>query len=635
MALGSFQGQTKACPMGQDIYFILKDTLAEYLKSVEPEWYRQRLVRAIFCVAAAFAILFVRLFYLQVIKGKELKRLSENNCIRLQTTDPTRGLIYDRNGTLLVDNRPSFDLSIILKDAKPLKSTVEHLSQYIHIPASKLMTIINRNKSRFSYKPIILKKDIGRDMLAMVEVRKFDLPGVVVNVRPRRHYIFKNSAAHLIGYLSKISSKELRSGKYGGCNGDDFIGKYGVEKTFDSFLRGKHGGRQVEVNVTGQVIEILKTVDARPGANIYLTIDQILQKRAEDLMKGLAGAVVAMDPNTGEILAMASAPAFDQNMFVNGMSHKKWGALVSNRLRPLENKAIQGEYPPASTYKIITAIAGLEEGVIDEKTVFHCPGYYEYGDRVFKCWKKKGHGNVDVFKALTESCDVFFYQVGQKLGVDVLARYAMACGLGSVTGIHLYQEATGLVPTSGWKKRRTGILWQRGETLPVAIGQGYDLVTPLQMLVLTAAVANGGTRYIPKILKEIKTPEGEIVIKSKSRSIGKLPASKHTLDIIKKSLWRVVNSERGTGRIARIRGIDISGKTGTAQLFGNKDDEDKPDKIVPEHLKDHAWFVAYAPSNNPEIAVTVLVEHGEHGSSSAAPIAREIIKTYLVKKAQR
>lgn len=606
--------------------------MAEYLKSVEPEWYRQRLVRATFCVAAAFAILFVRLFYLQVIKGKELRRLSENNCIRLQTTDPSRGLIYDRNGTLLVDNRPSFDLSIILKDAKPLKSTINNLSQYMHIPVSKLMMTINRNKSRFSYKPVLLKRDIGRDMLAMVEVRKFDLPGVVVNVKPRRHYIFKNSAAHLIGYLSKISLKELRSGKYEGYNGDDYIGKFGVEKTFDSFLRGKHGGRQVEVNATGRVMEILKTVDAVPGDNIYLTIDQVLQNRVEDLMQGLAGAAIAMDPDTGEILAMASAPAFDQNMFVNGMSHKRWGSLVSNPLRPLENKAIQGEYPPASTFKIVTAIAGLEEGVIDEKTVLHCPGYYKYGDRTFKCWRKKGHGNVDIFKALTESCDVFFYQVGQKLGVDVIARYARACGLGSATGIHLYQEATGLVPTSGWKKRRTGIPWQRGETLSVAIGQGYDLVTPLQMLIITAAVANGGTRYMPRILKGIKTSEGGIVIKGKPKIIGKLPVSEHTLAIIRKSLWQVVNSAKGTGRIARIRGADISGKTGTAQLFGNKDDDDKSDKVVPENLKDHAWFVAYAPSGNPKIAVTVLVEHGEHGSSSAAPIAREIIKTYLAKK---
>lgn len=605
--------------------------MTKYLNVADTDWYRQRLIRVMYCVAAAFCLLFVRLFHLQVIQGEELRRLSENNSVRLEYTDPSRGLIFDRDGKTLVENRPSFDLSIILKDARPVDGTIEKLARVINVSASELILKIDRSKGVAAYRPILLKQDFGRDALAAVEVRKFDLPGVVVGVRPLRHSLNKQSAAHLIGYLSEINAGELKSGKHPGSKRGDFIGKFGVEKAFESFLRGKRGGRQVEVNATGQVVEVLKTVDAQPGHNIYLTIDQMLQKRTEALLKGRAGAALAMDPATGHILAMASSPSFDQNDFVGGMSHEKWNTLISNPFRPMENKAIQAEYPPASTYKIITAMAGLEEGVIDEKTSFYCPGYYKYGDRVFRCWKKDGHGNVNVIKALIVSCDVFFYQVGQKLGADRLAWYAKASGLGAPTGINLDYEAEGLIPTTAWKKARTGKAWQGGETLSVAIGQGYDLVTPVQMLVLTSAIANGGVIYKPLILKTIKTAEGKIVVQAQSQVKGKLPAGSQTLEIIKKSLWGVVNDSRGTAKAVRIKGIDISGKTGTVQVVGRKDDEETSETEKPDHLKAHAWFVAYAPSVDPQIAVVVIIEHGESGSKAAAPIAREMIRAYLKK----
>ena len=612
--------------------------MSQYLKTADSDWYKQRVVRVMFCVAGAFLILFARLFYLQVIHGQELRRLSENNCIRLQTTDSSRGMIFDRNGILLVDNRPAFDLSIILKDAKPIEDTIEKLSKLskqTNVSESELMSKIGRNKGISSYKPILLKQDMGRDALAAVEVRKFDLPGIVVDVKPRRHYVNRQSAAHLLGYLSEINSDELKSGKYPGRKGGDFIGKFGVEKAFEPFLRGKRGGRQVEVNVIGQVVRVLKTVDAQPGQNIYLTVDHTLQKKAEVLLEGTAGAVVAMDPKTGNILALVSSPSFDQNTFVDGMSHKQWNSLISNPLRPMENKAIQGEYPPASTFKIITAIAGLEEGVIDKNTTMYCPGYYKYGNRVYRCWRRGGHGNVNIFKALAESCDVFFYQVGQKLGIDRLSFYAKACGLGTPTGINLDNEASGLIPTAAWKKRRTGIAWQKGETLSIAIGQGYNLTTPLQMLVLTSAMANGGTRYKPLILESVKTVSGDIVIQGKKQAVGKLPAGKTTMEIVKKGLWEVVNNPKGTARIAHIKGIEISGKTGTAQVVGRTNDRTQSEKDIPKHHTPHAWFVAYAPSVDPQIAVAVLVEHGGHGSSAAAPIAREIIRTYWKKDEDR
>ncbi len=601
----------------------------KYLKTADSEWYKQRLFNLMICVLAAFVILFVRLIYLQVIMGEELRRLSLNNSIRLQSIEPPRGVVYDRNGKVLVDNRPSFDVSIILKDAEPLEQTLEKLSSYIQIPAADLISTITRTKGRSSYKPIVLKQDIGRNALAALEVHKYDLPGVAVKVNLRRNYINKQYGAHLIGYLSEINQEELKSGSYPGCRSGDLIGKFGAEKTYENYLRGQRGGRQVEVNVNGQVVRVLQTVSATPGNSVYITIDQDTQRKAEELLEGVTGAVVAMEVNSGDILALASSPSFDQNAFVGGISRENWASLISNPFRPMSNRAIQGEYPPGSTYKIITALAGLQEGVIDTETIFHCPGFYKFGNRVYRCWKKGGHGRVDIFKAVAESCDVFFYQVGQHLGVDRLAWYAKACGLGSPTGIQLDHEASGLIPTAAWKQQRTGIPWQEGETLSVAIGQGFNLATPLQMASLIAAVANGGKRYKPIILDGIKSIDGSIVYRQTPQLIGKLPISEATLNIVKEGLWQAVNGEKGTARRVRMSHIQISGKTGTSQVVSRKEDEQDSEEDTAAHLKAHAWFVAYAPSDAPRIAVSVVVEHGEHGSGAAAPIAKEIIKTYL------
>jgi penicillin-binding protein 2 len=311
------------------------------------------------------------------------------------------------------------------------------------------------------------------------------------------------------------------------------------------------------------------------------------------------------------------------------MSHEEWSSLLKNPMRPMENKAVQGEYPPASTYKIVTALAGLEEKVINEGTTFFCPGHYKFGDRTFRCWKRGGHGEVAVVDAISKSCDVFFYQVGLKLGVDRLAWYAKACGLGSPTGIQLDHEAPGLIPTSGWKNKRFGIRWQKGETLSVAIGQGYDLVTPIQMLVLTAAVANGGTLRKPLLFRSIETVEGDVVKTFKKENFGVLPVRKKTLEVVKKGLWEVVNKMHGTAWIAHVDGLDICGKTGTAQIAGRKGERPQTEEELEYKMKSHAWFVSYAPAVNPKIAVAVLVEHGEHGSSAGGPVAREMIKTYL------
>ena len=600
----------------------------EFLKSIDSEWYKHRLTGAIILVLMAFILLFVRLLYLQIVKGREFRRLSENNSIRLQIIDAPRGQIFDRNGKLLVDNRPSFDLSIILNDAKPLESVIQKLSGYTGIPESELMLKIKKEKCS-PYQPILLERDMGRNALAAVEVNRLDLPGIRVDVKPQRYYPKKKSAAHLVGYLGEISPNELKSEKYQGCKRGDLIGKFGTERILDDFLRGDNGGRQVEVNVSGQVVRILKTVDAKQGQSVYLTIDNELQQTAENLLEGKAGAAMAMDPGTGHILALASSPSFDPRSFVGGISREEWNDLITNPQRPMENKAIQGEYPPASTYKILTAIAGLEEGVIDESKHFFCPGYFQYGSHTFRCWKKSGHGYVNVVKAIEVSCDVFFYNVGKRLGVDRLAWYAKACGLGSPTEITLEGEGDGLIPTAAWKKQRTGIPWQGGETMSIAIGQGYNLTTPLQMLMLTSGVANGGTLYKPLTFSEIKTASGKLIKKGEVEIVGKIPASSQTMELVRKGMCDVVNGDGGTARGSRIYGIEMCGKTGTAQIIGRKEDEKRYEKKVATQFKPHAWFIAFAPSDNPMIAVSVIVEHGEHGSSAAAPIAREMIKTYL------
>jgi penicillin-binding protein 2 len=343
----------------------------------------------------------------------------------------------------------------------------------------------------------------------------------------------------------------------------------------------------------------------------------------------LVRAAVAVDPYSGRVLAMASSPSYDQNAFISGLSHEAWNALISDPRRPLFNKAIQAEYPPASTYKIISAAAGLEEGVIDETTTHFCPGSLRFGNRSYRCWKKWGHGEVDIYKALKESCDVYFYKVGQELGVDRLAWYARAFGLGEPTGIDLPHEAGGLIPTARWKKKKTGISWQKGETLSIVIGQGFNLTTPLQMAMVAAAVGNGGTRYRPRIVKTIRTADGQVLYESAPEVIGKLPISPSTLQIIQESLFKVVNERHGTAWGSRLDAVAMCGKTGTAQVVGRREEKAEGEEGKAEPIKDHAWFVAYAPREKPVIAIAVIVEHGEHGSTAAAPVAAEMIRFYL------
>jgi penicillin-binding protein 2 len=577
-------------------------------------------------VLAVFVVLLMRLMYLQVVAGDDYYRLSMNNSIRLQTVDPPRGLVLDRHGTKLAENRPSFDVSFTPKDAGDVGRVLSELAAYLNVPVDELQGKVKHSRGLAAFRPVVLKQDIGRDVLAAVEAHKVDMPGVSIQVRLRRNYLYELNASHLIGYLGEINLDELKSGDYPNLRGGDYIGKFGVERTQESVLRGEPGGRQVEVNANGQIMRVLQTVSPKPGRNVHLTLDRELQQRAEELLEGVAGAAVAVEPASGEILAMASSPSFNQNAFVSGIGTGVWEALISHPFRPLENKAIQGEYPPGSTFKIVTALAGLEEKAIDETTTFDCAGFLPFAGRDYRCWKKEGHGRVDVRRALSESCDVFFYRTGLRLGIDRLAWYAKAFGLGVRSGVTLDQEARGLIPSSAWKKKRFGVAWQEGETLSVSIGQGYVLATPLQMAMLTAAVGNGGIRYRPAVLSRVETMEGDVVFQTAPQEIGRLPISPRNLKIVQQGIWGAVNGERGTARRVHLNDIEIAGKTGTSQVVGRKD---SGDDYTPPHHRPHAWFVCYAPFDAPKIAIAVVVENGEHGSSAAGPIAREMVKTYL------
>ncbi len=607
-----------------------------FFPKVDADWYRSRLLKMVLCMLPLFCAILIQLFNLQILQGEQYRSLSENNCIRKQRIEPLRGHIFDRNGRLLVDNRPAFDLYIIPADASPVPETAYKLTEFISTDPDDIITLVTRNRGPYGFRPVLLKPDIGRDLMAQLMSRRYALPGIIIQASPRRNYIYDRFAPHLIGYLGEINQSELRSSRHPHKRGGDMIGRLGVERTFEAELSGYPGARVVQVNATGQVMSVLGEDPSIPGNNVYLTIDYDLQVKAQQLLEGKTGAIVAIDPANGDILAMASSPAFDPGMFSDGISSNQWQALLNDPERPLNNRAMQTVYPPASVYKIVTAMAALEEGLFHEHSTVYCSGNYPMGDRTFRCWKRHGHGNQNIVDAISESCDVYFYEAGRQLGVDRIAKYAKNSGLGAPTGIDLANEARGLVPTTAWKRERFGLPWYAGENLPIAIGQGYNLSTPLQMVMLTGAVANGGTIFRPQIMKEVYSVGGAVVQKSKPEAGARLPAGEKTINLIRQGMYQAVNDRNGTAFFhARSREVSIAGKTGTAQVVSRLTDE--IELLASGELTDaerrrfmpHAWFVGYAPHDDPRIAVAVFVEHGEAGAAAAGPLARDLMVSYV------
>ena len=581
-------------------------------------------------VGLAFLLIIIWLWYLQVIKGSEFRRLSENNRIRILENPADRGMLLDRGGNILAQNRPSFEVSLVPEDLKANPEVLAKVAAMLHMGEDEIKDKLKNPKKRAPFKPVKVKSDIDWNELALLETNRVHLPGLIVDVMPRRDYNYGDLASHLIGYLGEIDEKELREPKDSPYRMGALIGKYGVEYRWEPDLKGIDGGRQIEVDALGREVKPLQSVEPFPGSNVILTIDLGIQRVAEEAFRDKNGVLIAMDPKNGRILAMVSKPSFYPDLFAGNISPEDWKSLLENPYHPLQNKGIQGQYPPGSVFKIVTAIAGLESGIITPDTLFSCAGVYPYGNRSFRCYKEGGHGALSLHRAIVESCDIYFYQLGLKVGVDKIANYANELGLGRKTGIPLPHEKSGNVPSTSWKKKYLGVPWYSGETLSLSVGQGYLNVTPIQLLVLISAIANGGKHYLPQVVERVENIYGNILKEYPPQEVGRVAVSEKTLHIVQEALLGAVNEPNGTGWAAALQGTRVAGKTGTAQVVKMAQDFKKGDtNRMPLKFRDHAWFVAYAPFEDPQIAIVALVENGGFGGAAAAPIAKKVIEKYL------
>ncbi|MBP7090982.1 MAG: penicillin-binding protein 2, partial [Syntrophorhabdaceae bacterium] len=567
-------------------------------------------------------ILCVRLWDLQIMKGNEMRKLSEQNRIRVKKVIAPRGIIYDKKGKILADTRPSFNMYITPEDIKDFNQTVDGLAKLINLDREEILDKLKSSSGFPQSFPVKIKSDITMEEVAKVEVNRVYLPGVSIQIEPKRNYPYGKMMAHMLGYVSEISDEEIKTKEFKSYSPGDFIGRYGLERAYESYLRGIDGEKRVEVDAMGREVRTLDIKDSIPGNSLYLNVDLEIQTTVEKAYEGKKGGCIAVEPKTGAVTALVSRPAFDPNKFAGGISKEDWKAIITDKSHPLQNRVTQGRYPPGSTFKILTALKALNSGIINERTSFSCRGGFPFGNRVFKCWKKGGHGAVSVHRGIVESCDVFFYNVGLKLGIDRIHEIAEEIGLGRATGIDLPSEKNGLVPSSEWKKKTYGQPWYEGETLSVSIGQGAVWLTPVQLLQLSVFVANEGVTFKPQIVNRIVSPEGKIIKTFEPVMKTNVKIKKDVIKIIKDGMRGVVNEPSGTAYGSRIQTINMSGKTGTAQSVGEKG----------KNLGDHAWFIAYAPAEEPAVAISVLAEYGGHGSSAAAPIAKLIAENLLAPK---
>ncbi|MCR4398116.1 MAG: penicillin-binding protein 2 [Firmicutes bacterium] len=591
--------------------------------------FMKKRIAALFVVlAVALALVAVQIGRLQVVHGEKYDELSRGNRLRLVPVTAPRGIIYDRNGAVLAASRPAFTVSLFVMDPSATAVNAARLSAVLGMDAEKIRKKVSDQWDRL-YEPIKIVRDISPDVYTAVEEHRAELPGVVVEVEPVRDYPNGTTAAHALGYVHEIMKEQLSSSKYKDYKMGDTIGQFGLEAAFESELRGQDGGKQVEVDARGRFSKVLGQIDPTPGNNVYLTLDLRLQSAAERALDSqiaqlrktnpavMSGAVVVLDVRNGEILAMASRPAFDPNDFSRGITPERLRELYS--VKALNNLAIAGVYPPGSSFKMVTAMAALEEGKVTQTERIVDPGHHWLVPSL-SCWNKSGHGAVDIRQALQVSCNVFFYEMGRRLGLDLIAKYGGLLGLGSVTGVEIPGEAGGLLPTSEWKRNA----YQKklvkepevlvAESMMAGMGQVFHSYTPLQMANYVATIANGGTRYRPHFLKAVVTQEGAIVREGVPEVVGTLGVSKQTLDVIREGMWLVTQPGGTAASVFSGFPVKVGAKTGTAEN---------------PHGADHAWFVAYAPFGSPEIAVAVIVEQGGHGGSGAGPIARRVLESYF------
>ena len=589
---------------------------------------RQLLLAFQIGAALVFVVLAVSFWNFQIGQHTRFSEMAENNHQRTLPLRAPRGIVFDRDGRVLVENRYSLNISLVRERVEDLDEALGLLARVTNIPVASVYDVIERNPSVPDHRPLIIIRDASMSQVAAVTARRLELPGVVVEQVPTRYYPSNTMASHLFGYLGEVTDTQLREAADTRVRSGAIVGQSGVEQRYNELLMGDDGERHVVVNSVGREIEMIDEVPPESGRQIQLTLDYDLQKAAETAFEaaGYAGSAVVLDPQTGDVLSLVSLPAYDPNDFALGIDSETWSSLNSDELRPLQNRALQGRYPPGSTFKIVMAAAALEEGIITPDFTVACRGGGTFFRRFFRCHST--HGTVGLYEALEKSCNTYFYTLGNMLDVDVINRWSAAFGLGVMSGIDLPHEVQGLVPSREWKRERFGEPWYLGETISVAIGQGAVSVTPISMAVMMATAANGGTRVTPRLLKAV-SEDGEGWQEVESPQVASSVAMRpETVEALRRGLWMVVNGD-GTGGRARIEGRDVMGKSGTAQvvsLSGRAAAED-----AEADLRDHGWFVFAAPRDNPQIAGVVFAEHADHGYL-AAPIARHIMETFFAKQ---
>jgi penicillin-binding protein 2 len=588
---------------------------------------RRRMTWLLGLILAFVGVLLLRSWYLQVLHHGRYLALAQSNRVRTVVEMPERGLILDRYGRALVNNTPTFDLALVLDDVVDLAGTVDRIAGRLHLKAGPMLEAAKRQRRTIPYLPVIVRKNLSLTQVADVEWAH--LPGVVVLAETERHYPYGNAAAHLLGYVGEITEPQLADPGFRGVLPGTRVGQYGVESVYDRDLRGDPGARRIEVDAKGFEVRELTREPTSPGHDLYLTIDIDLQRAAEQAMRGRRGAVVALDPENGEVLALASVPAFDAQAIARGIPPERWKAITNDPAKPLVDRAVQGTYPPGSIFKVAVAAAVMETLPGDEP--FFCAGRHPFMGRTYRDWKPAGHGWIDLNRAIVESCDVFFYEYGNRLGIDTIADYAGRFGFGRRTGIDLPGESAGLLPSTAWKTRVKGEVWYPGETLSAAIGQGYVSTTPVQVAAFIGAVGEDGRRFVPQVRYGVWDNAVERLTVYPPKDLPPAELSAATYRALQRALLGVVEKPHGTGGAARSSRVRIAGKTGTAQVVALAEDapRHRDQDEIPRHLRDHAWFTAYAPADHPRIAVAVLVEHGGHGGGVAGPIAREVIEAFM------
>lgn len=589
---------------------------------------KKRFVFSSLTALTIFALLLLRLWYLQIIRSDDYRLLSERNRTRYVTIAAPRGPIVDRSGHVLVDNRPAFRIAALRQEVTDPETMLARLAEILDLEPELLEARWAAGRQLPRYRPVPLADDVSREAMEKVMERSFELPGVLTEIRPIRFYPHRESAAHLLGYLGEITEEELRSPAYRNYQGGDFIGKNGLEKVMEAYLNGIPGEHRVEVDVLGKKLRILKTREPLSGQRLTLTIDRDLQLATEAAFGDQAGAAVAIDVRTGEVLALVSMPNYDPSLFARGISGREWLDLLQNPLNPLQNRALTGQYAPGSIFKIVTALAALEFDPSLNNFHTNNTGQFVLGNQTFRDSTAVGRTISGLREALQRSSNIWFYEVSLKIGIDRIATMARRLGLGTPTGIGLAGERAGLIPDSQWKRRRFNDRWYQGETVIASIGQGYILTTPLQLANLMATVANGGTVLRPYLIKEIDNMRGQIEKIPPPQPLQQAHLNPAQLELVRQGLKAVVNERGGTAFSSRLDELSYAGKTGTAQVVAQAQRR-RADQVVPYRLRDHALFGAFAPSVNPEIAVAVVVEHGGSGGATAAPIARAMFESYF------